>query len=143
VSYTHDVETDANNIIRELSSWDADPSEAVSEAADSEVIYTSRCHEILRASRNSNAAFEEMGPDALEGCDSEWSTVSRLAYFAYHQDLSGAIYDLSDEDRLAIREEGICECCGEVFPESDLDDEREGCEGQTLCETCYEDGEEE
>lgn len=138
--YGEDVKSDAEEIIREMDHWSDDPEDKVHEWADSAVTYTMDCLNILQNSRRQDAMFEHAGSEALLGCDTFHEVVRRMAFYAYRADLNGALFDLSDEDRLAIREEGICECCGEVFPVGDLSDEREGCEGQTLCEDCYEDG---
>lgn len=138
-TYREEIEQSVHAVVTELPEWDADASEAIHQTAENWTTYTSHCHRIMRESRNEDAAFGHMGSDALSGCDSFSSVVTRLAYFAVHQDLWDEYGRWSDEDKLEARGEGLCEDCGEVFGLDDLDDEREGREGDSICEGCHED----
>ena len=139
MSYQDEIQESVDAIVTGLPEWDADPHDAIHEAAGNWIIYTGRCHHIMRESRNEDAAFDHMGSDALSGCESFSDVVTRLAYYAVHQDIVDTLSEWSDEDKLEARDEGLCEDCGEVFSLDDLDGEREGREGEYICESCHED----
>jgi len=139
MSYYDEIEDSVRSIVEGLPEWDADPHDSIHERAENWTIYTSHCHRIMRESRNEDAAFDHMGSDALSGCESYSDVVTRLAYFAVHQDIADALSGWSNEDKLEARDEGLCEDCGEVFDNGDLSDEREGREGDVICEGCHDD----
>ena len=137
--YQDEIEQSVHAIVTELPEWDSDPHDAIHQTAENWTIYTGKCHYIMRESRNEDAAFDHMGSDALSGCESFSDVVTRLAFFAVHQDIVDALSKWSDEDKLEARGERLCEDCGEVFDTGDLSDEREGREGDVICEGCHED----
>lgn len=139
MSYRDEIEESVQHVVESLPEWDADASDRIFEAAGNWTIYTSDCHRIMRESRNEDAAFVHMGSDALSGCESFDDVVTRLAFFAVYQDLWDEMATLSDEDKLEIRGEDHCADCGEVFSVSDLECDREGREGDSICEGCHED----
>lgn len=139
MSYPEEVQESVHDIVTELPEWDADPHDVISDAARNWTIYTSHCHRIMRESRNEDAAFDHMGSDALDGCESFSDVVTRLAYFAVHQDIVDALSEWSAEDKLEARDEALCDECGQAFPASYLDALREGREGDNICEDCHED----
>lgn len=139
MSYRDEIEESVHAVVTELPEWDADPHDSISESAGNWTIYTSHCHRIMEESRNEDAAFDHMGSDALSGCESFSDVVNRLAYFAVHQDITDALSEWSDEDKLEARDEALCEDCGEVFATDDLEDDREGREGDNICEGCHDD----
>ncbi len=138
-SYREEIEDSVQCVVESLPEWDADPHDSIHERAENWTIYTSHCHQIMRESRNEDAAFDHMGSDALDGCQSFSDVVTRLAFFAVHQDIVDALSEWSDEDKLEARDEALCEDCGEVFATDDLEDDREGREGDNICEGCHED----
>ena len=138
MSYWEEIEQSVQCVVESLPEWDADPGDSIHERAENWTIYTSHCHRIMEESRNEDAAFDHMGSDALDGCKSFSDVVTRLAYFAVHQDIADALSEWSDEDKLEARDEGLCDECGEVFPASDLDALREIVEGDNICEGCHE-----
>lgn len=139
MSYNDEIGDSVRSIVEGLPEWDADPDDAITEMAENWTIYTSHCHRIMRESSNEDAAFDHMGSDALSGCESYSDVVTRLAYFAVHQDIMDVLSGWSDERKLQVRGEKLCEDCGEPFPKKDISDERPGREGDDLCEDCYED----
>ena len=138
-SYNDEIADSVRSIVEELPEWDADPCDAIFQMAQNWTIYTSDCHRIMRESHNEDAAFDHMGSDVFDGCQSFDDVVTKLAFYAVHQDIGDALSEWSDEDKLEARDEGLCEDCGEVFATDDLDDEREGREGDSICEGCHED----
>jgi len=139
MGYSDEIAESVRSIVKELPEWDADAGDAIHQTAENWSIYTSDCHDIMRASRNEDAAFDAMGSDALSGCESFRDVVTKLAFYAVYQDLWDEMATLSDEDKLWIRDEDHCADCGKVFGLDDLDDEREGREGSDICEGCHED----
>jgi len=140
MSYQEEIEQSVRSIVEELPEWDADASDAIHQTAENWTIYTSHCHRIMQESSNEDAAFGHMGSDALDGCESFSDVVTRLAYFAVHQDIVDALSEWSDEDKLEARDEGLCEDCGEVCDHGlgDLQNDWKGREGEELCGDCYE-----
>ena len=98
----------------DLLGWDS-VMDALHGMADSECTYHSTCADILRYSNNSNAAFNHMGDDALHGCKSTEEVNTRLAYYAYYEDLAQGIHGIGSETVAEILEIEECEECGEVF----------------------------
>ena len=139
MSYRDEIEQSVQGVVESLSEWDADPHDSIHEAAGNWTIYTSHCLQIMRESHNEDAAFDHMGSEAIDGCQSWSDVVSRLAFFAVHQDIVDALSEWSAEDKLEARDEALCDECGEVFPASDLDALREGREGDNICEGCHDD----
>jgi hypothetical protein len=62
------------------------------------VIYTYANAECLVASENEDAAFEEMGSNAVGGCDSYSAVMTRLAYFAMLADVNDRLGRMGDDD---------------------------------------------
>lgn len=139
MSYRDEIEESVQCVVESLPEWDADAGDSIHQTAENWTIYTGKCHYVMRESRNEDAGFEHMGPDVLDGCQSFSDVVTKLAFWAVYQDLWDEYGRWSDEDKLEARDEGLCDECGEVFPASDLDDEREGREGDSICEGCHED----
>jgi hypothetical protein len=139
MGYNCEIAESVQYIVCSLPEWDADASDAIFEAAGNWTIYTSHCHRIMRESDSENAGFENMGSGVLDGCESFDDVVTKLAFWAVYADLWAEMGTLSDADKLVIRGEDHCEDCGEVFGLDDLDDEREGREGDSICEGCHED----
>jgi len=138
MSYRDEIQETVADIVQRLPEWNADPYDSIHESADTYVIYTSRCIQILTESSNEDAAFDHMGSDALDGCGSFSEVMSRLAYYAVHQDLCEEYGRLSDWDKLEARDESLCADCEEVFSVSDLECDRKGREGSDICEGCHE-----
>lgn len=71
------------------------------------VIYTYRAKKVLEFSSNDDAAFEEMGKEALDGCESFADVCVRLAYFAMCADVNDVIASDRDEieERLGLNKE--------------------------------------
>ena len=86
-----------------------DLNDVVHENVDSSqwVIYTFRAKKVLEFSSNDDAAFEEMGNDALSGCDSYSDVCTRLAYFAMCADVNDVVASDRDEieERLGLNKE--------------------------------------
>lgn len=139
MSYNDEIEESVRSIVEGLPEWDADASDAIHQTAENWTIYTGKCHYVMEESRNEDAGFEHMGSDVLDGCQSFDDVVTKLAFWAVYADLWAEMGTLSDADKLVIRGEDHCEDCGEVFGLDDLDDEREGREGDSICTGCHED----
>ena len=136
-TYQAEIQESVSNLVTDLSEWNADPHDKISEVAENWTIYTSDCRRVMRESSNEDAAFDHMGSDALSGCDSFSEVVTRLAYFAVRQDLVDELAGWSDEDKLEARDESLCEDCGDAFPNAEMSDERPGREGDDICDSCY------
>lgn len=141
-TYRDEIQESVSNLVTDLPEWDADPYDKISEVAENWTIYTSDCYRIMRESSNEDAGFDHMGSDALSGCDSFSDVVTRLAYFAVYQDLVDELAGWSDEDKLEARDESICEDCGEARPNDEMSDERPGRDGDHICDSCYDDWQE-
>jgi len=85
----------------------------VHEWADNAVIYYGDCDDILRFTENRNAAFEEFGPECIEGKDSIEQINTVLAYAAYHRDLCNAISAIDDDEAHELLGHVECEACDE------------------------------
>jgi len=144
MTYRDEIECSAEEIVKALDSYDdTDWNDQVAETADSYAGHsTSDLHGYISSSRNTNAVYDQMGADAMSGVDSHWKAMSRTVYFAVSQDLNDFLSDMTDERKLQVRGEKLCEDCGEPFPEKDISDERLGREGDELCEGCHEDWQE-
>ena len=77
-----------------------DATDAIHELVDSSwwVIYTHANIACLMHSRSEDAAFDDMGSDALSGCSSFGEVVQRLAFFALRQDVQDAFYALPEPE---------------------------------------------
>ncbi len=140
--YADELTDSAESIVTELSDYaDDDYSDAIHQAADNAVIYTATAMAILANSDSADAIFDHMGSDPFSVCSSMSEVFMRAAYYAYAQDLAQELDGLGDDEKLTLRGEALCEDCGEAFHESELDDEREGREGDLLCDGCYSDWE--
>jgi hypothetical protein len=139
MGYNCEIAESVQYIVCSLPEWDADASDRIFEAAGNWTIYTGKCHYVMRESRNEDAAFVHMGPDVLDGCQSFSDVVTKLAFWAVYQDLWDEYGRWSDEDKLEARDEDHCADCGEVFGLDDLECDREGREGDSICEGCHED----
>lgn len=77
-----------------------DASNHIHESVDGSrwVIYTWCNLKVLEWSKNEGAAFDEMGSDAISGCNSFGEVTARLAYFAMRRDCEEALAELPDEE---------------------------------------------
>jgi len=126
----------------DLLGWDS-VTDALHERADSECTYHSTCDDIVKHSNNSNAAFNHMGDNALHGCKSNEEVQTRLAYYAYYEDLAHALNEIGAEmvaEILAVEE---CEECSEVFDASKSEEEEKDraevlhqLDPKELCQDC-------
>jgi hypothetical protein len=140
--YADELTESVESIVMDLSDYaDDDYGDAIYQAAGDAVIYTVTAMAILANSDNEDAVFDHMGSDAFSGCSSMSEVFTRAACYAYAQDLAEALNGLGDDEKLTLRGEALCEDCGEAFQEAELDDEREGREGDLLCDGCYSDWE--
>lgn len=62
------------------------------------VIYPAHSIAVLAHSENDDAAFDELGKDALDGCDSTASVYTRLAFYAMRQDIMEAQADIAKDE---------------------------------------------
>jgi hypothetical protein len=85
----------------------------VHEWADNAVTYYADCDDILRFTENRNAAFEEYGPECIEGKDSVEQINTVLAYAAYNRDLCNAISAIDDDEAHELLGHVECEACAE------------------------------
>jgi hypothetical protein len=65
------------------------------------VIYTHANVTALQESENESAAFDDMGADALAGCDSYSAVMARLAYYAMSADVHQSLEELREEAKEA------------------------------------------
>lgn len=109
--------------------------EAANQLADSHVVYTSSCQRVMQHTRNPDA-FAELGLGHVES----WSDiVSRVAFFAYRQDLIDEASTWDEDDIFEARQIFRCSNCDEVFsleqqnthPEYPDDDD------EAFCFECY------
>ena len=115
---------------------------AVHEMADSAVIYYAACDEILRFTRNRDAAFDSMGPECIAGKESASEVNTVLAYFAYSQDLSEALHGMDEDEAHALAGHHQCthawksEVAG-LIPcdewHEDKDDAEDCCKTEFVC----------
>lgn len=132
--YNEDIKESAHCIIQEAEDYDDDLSDSIHETADNAVIYHSSIIEIISESRNLNA-IEDVGlMDNLGSADTVGNVLGRIAYWAYHADLTQAVNAISDEERLEIRDEFKCEDCDSVESQGDAHE----FDDMTLCFDCYE-----
>ena len=122
--YERSIKSTAKEIIsngEEIPSEDhlGELSDRVHEEADSAVIYTYRCLDILRFSSNDSAAFDHVGPEALDGQDTFSGVMSVLAYYAYSQDLSEVVHEFSDAEAHELMGHHQCEECDEWHDDED------------------------
>lgn len=77
-----------------------DASDFIHESVDGSwwVIYTHANVAVLQHTTNEDAAFEQMGSDALIGVDSFGEVMQRLAFWAMRTDVEEAFAELPDED---------------------------------------------
>ena len=62
------------------------------------VIYTHASMAALEHTTNEDAAFDEMGSDALAGCNSYAGVVQRLAFWALRADVNEAFAELPNDE---------------------------------------------
>lgn len=126
--YYERVSDHARSIVEETGAMpgDSEVHDAVHEAADSAVIYYTDCDEILRFTRNRDAAFDAMGPDCIAGKESTSEVNTVLAYFAYSQDLNEALHEMDEDEAHALAGHHQCEECDEWH--EDESDATECCE---------------
>lgn len=77
-----------------------DINEFVHESVDGSqwIIYTGRNLECLKETSNEDAAFDQQGSDALDGCKSASAVYARLAFYAMQADVYEAIAELPNEE---------------------------------------------
>ena len=98
--YYERVRDNARSIVEHTAAMPGDEAiyEAVNETADGAVIYDYQCDEILRFTRNRDAAFEQIGPECIAGKETASQVNVVLAYFAYSQDLSEALHGMDKDE---------------------------------------------
>jgi hypothetical protein len=136
-NYYDSVADNARSLISEAGAMPGNNEvhDAVNEAADSAVIYSSDCNEILRFTRNRDAAFTQIGPDCIAGKESASEVNTVLAYFAYSQDLQEALHEMDDDEAHELAGHHQCGECDEWH-----EDESESTE---CCQEAEEDEEDE
>ncbi len=123
MSWTHDIKSShdyyehVEDSAREMVKYsglmpnDSDIYDTVHEWTDNSVIYYTDCANILHFSANNNAAFEEMGPECIEGKTSVSEVNTVLAYFAYSRDLSTALTQIEEDEAHELLKHVQCEEC--------------------------------
>ena len=84
----------------------SDPMDFIHESVDDSyyVIYTHANLIALQEGDNEDAAFENMGDDALADCRSYGDVMQRLAYWAMRADVEAAFAELPEADEPASEE---------------------------------------
>ena len=113
--YYERVASDARHIVEEAGAipGESDVYDSVHGWADNAVIYYSDCDEILRFTRNRDAAFDQMGPDCVAGKESSSEINTVLAYFAYSQDVNEALHEMDEDEAHSLAGHHQCEECDE------------------------------
>ena len=98
--YWQAVASIAREAIDTAREYGSDLSDVIWEAVDGSqwVIYYSRAADVCRFSSNDDAIFEEMGADALSGCESIGEVHTRSAFFALRQD----VWDYIAQEGLSV-----------------------------------------
>ena len=120
--------------------------ERIHEAADSACIYYSECAVIVASSSNENAIFNQLGGAALQDCGSMQDVKTRVAYYAYSQDLHDALGRMGDSDVGEVLGHDCCEDCGDFYDPEDHPTEAKALLAlahKEQCPECLESGEDE
>ena len=116
--YWAEVEDLAKQIAKEARETGNDRSDVAHETVDGHewVIYTYKARFVLLYSSNEDAATDDMGRDAFDGCETLASIYERAAFFALLADVNEALADIpedededEDEDEEAASAEGGAE----------------------------------
>ena len=142
--YYERVRDNARSIVEHTAAMPGDEAiyEAVNETADGAVIYDYQCDEILRFTRNRDAAFEQIGPECIAGKETASQVNVVLAYFAYSQDLSEALHNMDEDEAHGLAGHHQCEHewrskAGLMIPceewHEDKDDAEDCCKTEFIC----------
>jgi hypothetical protein len=77
-----------------------DPQQFIHESVDGShhIIYTYANLYVLQHGRNEDAVFDQMGSDALSGCNSYGEVMQRMAYYAMLADVEAEFADLPEPE---------------------------------------------
>ncbi len=148
--YREGVEEHLHSLIREsgLSVTDiwglGALNERIHEAADSAC--NSEWDVIVASSPNEDAIFAHRGGGALQDCGSMQDVKTRVAYYAYSQDLHDALGRMGDSDVGEVLGHDCCEDCGDFYDPEDHPTEAKALLAlahKEQCPECLESGEDE